>query len=297
MTPCATRCGQLLVVRLGRAREHSLRSAARCVVSALPRPRSAPYVCGFASPQPKPVVTQLEAPRPRPSPRRRAAVRADAVAQLHLPKAPSDVVLRPRLFELLDAGVADCALTLVSGPPGAGKTVLLTSWLRERAPDARLVWISLHDPATTSFWRQLAEAVRPPRSRNPILASTDVPGDDPSLAFAEHFRAAAASLDEKLVVVVDDLHLTSAPALAALDRVLRTAPPKLRFVCASRIDPALGLHRLRLNGDLAEIRARDLAFAEPESADFLAGMGLELEEHETAAVVARTEGWAAGLRL
>ena len=234
------------------------------------------------------------APKAR-SPRR--AEPESAGAELHLPKAPPSVVLRPRLFDLLDAGAADCALTLVSGPPGAGKTVLLTSWLRERPHDASLAWVSLREADRAPFWQQVLDAVRPSLGRDMLLYGLDAPGDDASPAFVERFVRAAAELDRPLVLVIDDLHLASSAAIGALDRVLRSPPAPLHIVAASRIDPALPLHVLRVTGDLAQIRAQELAFNEEETRALFSGMGIELLDHELATVVTRTEGWAAGLRL
>jgi LuxR family maltose regulon positive regulatory protein len=68
-------------------------------------------------------------------------------------------------------------------------------------------------------------------------------------------------------------------------------------VVAARQDPDLELHRFRLDGDLTEIRARDLAFTEEEAAALFATAGVELEAEHVSALVERTEGWAAALRF
>ena len=73
------------------------------------------------------------------------------------------------------------------------------------------------------------------------------------------------------------------------------APPELRFVLATRHDVRLGLHRLRLEGELAEIREPDLRFTVAEARELFAAAGVDLPE--VALLVERTEGWAAGLRL
>jgi LuxR family maltose regulon positive regulatory protein len=75
------------------------------------------------------------------------------------------------------------------------------------------------------------------------------------------------------------------------------APPGLRFVLAARHDVRLGLHRLRLEGGLAELRAGDLKFTLAEAGELFTAAGLELNEPTVATLHGRTEGWAAGLRL
>ena len=65
----------------------------------------------------------------------------------------------------------------------------------------------------------------------------------------------------------------------------------------TRRDLRLRLHRLRLAGELAEIRAADLRFTERETRELLAASGIALSEAGAALLHQRTEGWAAGLRL
>jgi LuxR family maltose regulon positive regulatory protein len=65
----------------------------------------------------------------------------------------------------------------------------------------------------------------------------------------------------------------------------------------TRHDLRLGLHQLRLAGDLAEIRAADLRFTERETRELLDAAGITLSEAGAALLHQRTEGWAAGLRL
>ena len=66
---------------------------------------------------------------------------------------------------------------------------------------------------------------------------------------------------------------------------------------ATRHDVRLGLHRLRLQGELTEIRADDLRFTLGEARALFQGAGVELPEPALALLHERTEGWAAGLRL
>ena len=79
--------------------------------------------------------------------------------------------------------------------------------------------------------------------------------------------------------------------------MLRNVGPGLRLVVSSRADPLLPLHRYRLAGELAEIRASDLAFTAAEAGLLLAQHGSTLSADSLERLTRRTEGWAAGLRL
>jgi LuxR family maltose regulon positive regulatory protein len=193
------------------------------------------------------------------------------------------VVPRKRLFTLLDDG-APRALTLVSAPAGAGKTVLVRSWLRDHAtPGGPVAWASI-DPRpwdTGDFWREIARALRAG-----------------GIAVGDALPEELGSLPDALTLVIDDIHnLTSVDAYAALAHLLVDAPPGRRLILLTRKDPSLGLHRLRLAGNLAEIRAHDLQFTQGEADALLRDAGVTLSDAAVAELRARTEGWAAGLRL
>jgi LuxR family transcriptional regulator, maltose regulon positive regulatory protein len=105
-------------------------------------------------------------------------------------------------------------------------------------------------------------------------------------------------LEEPVVLVIDDLHeLHSSEALAQLEGLLARLPPLLRVVLATRHDPQLGLHRLRLEGNLTEFRTADLCFRLEETRALLAASGIVVSDEAVALLHERTEGWAAGLRL
>jgi LuxR family maltose regulon positive regulatory protein len=211
-------------------------------------------------------------------------------------------VSRPRLFDLLDAG-AQQLLTLVSGPAGAGKTTLLASWCASRQPPGPVAWLSLDagDNDAERFWTYVVAA---------LCRSGAVPGDSqlraldpppgPDQAFLSHLVGGLAELPTPVVLVLDDLHdITDPTVLEGLAFLLRHGPPQLRLVLATRVDPLLPLQRLRVGGRLTEVRAADLAFTVAEVAELLAECELQqqLSEDDLAVLQARTEGWAAGVRL
>src|SRR5262249_3670454 len=104
-----------------------------------------------------------------------------------------------------------------------------------------------------------------------------------------------APLEDRVWLVVDDAHELGGDALRQLELLILRAPPGLRFVLATRHDVRLGLHRLRLEGELAEVREPDLRFTVAEASELFGAAGVDVPD--PAPLVERTEGWAAGLRL
>ena len=127
-----------------------------------------------------------------------------------------------------------------------------------------------------------------------LTAAPDLDG----WAVVERLLKDLAPLADRLWLVIDDVHeLRSADALAQLELLVMRAPPELRFVLATRHDLRLGLHRLRLEGELSEIRTADLQFTQAEARELLTAAGVALPEPALAMLHERAEGWAAGLRL
>lgn len=219
--------------------------------------------------------------------------------KLHMPRLRPGLVRRPRLLASLTEGMAR-ELVLVCTPAGFGKTTLLADWARaDRRPVA---WLSLdvgdNDPAR--FWRHAAAAL------DGVL-----PGVAERVAEllgglqSASSEAVVTTLVNQLVggpeavLVLDDYHLIQAPQVHQSVRFLLThLPPCLRLVLATREDPPLPLARLRVGGQLMELRAADLRFTPEEAAQLLClAVGPGLPEAAVAALRNRTEGWAAGLQL
>jgi LuxR family maltose regulon positive regulatory protein len=211
--------------------------------------------------------------------------------------ARTAVVSRPALWERLGAS---SRVTVLSAPPGSGKTVLLRSWVREGGLAERVAWVSVghdeHDPQR--FWLAVLDALRRTSAGSglvrPVTAAPDLDG----WAMAERLLKDLARLPDRLWLVIDDVHeLGSADAQRQLELLVMRAPDELRFILAARHDLRLGLHRLRLEGELTEIRADDLRFSTVEARELLTAAGVELTEPALGWLVERTEGWVAGLRL
>jgi LuxR family transcriptional regulator, maltose regulon positive regulatory protein len=219
-------------------------------------------------------------------------------AKLTAPQVPGWAVPRPRITELIAQGIRRCPLTVLTGPPGAGKTMGLALWAA--AEPSPVAWVGLDefDNRPEVFWSYLAAALR--RAGVAVPRVRPAPGWDQEAdhAFVLRLAAALADHDPPVLLVLDDLHLVTEPrVLRGLDFLLRNAGAGLRLAVSSRADPLLPLHRYRVAGQLAEIRAGDLAFSTAEAALLLAQHGCTLPPQALEHLTQRTEGWAAGLRL
>ena len=191
-------------------------------------------------------------------------------------------------------------MTVVSAPAGSGKTILLRSWIGEAALAERAAWVPVargeRDPQR--FWLSVLGALRQTAPGSGLVRELTAAPDLDGWAIVERLLKDLAALEDRLWLVVDDVHeLGSVEALRQLELLLMRAPPELRFVLATRHDVRLGLHRLRLQGELTEIRADDMRFTLGEARALFQGAGVELPEPALALLHERTEGWAAGLRL
>ncbi len=204
---------------------------------------------------------------------------------------------RPGLFERLGASAR---VTVLSAPPGSGKTVLLRSWIGEPGRAGRVAWVAVgrgeQDPQR--FWLPVLGALRGTSAGSGLVRELTAAPDLDGWAVVERLLKDLTPLADRLWLVIDDMHeLRSAEALAQLELLVMRAPPELRFVLATRHDLRLGLHRLRLEGELSEIRTADLKFTQAEARELLTAAGVALPEPALAMLHERTEGWAAGLRL
>jgi LuxR family maltose regulon positive regulatory protein len=242
--------------------------------------------------------------------------------KLYVPPARPEWVSRPRLLGRLDAGLSR-KLTLVSAPAGFGKTTLLSEWVYCRGgaipPSQKSeiisAWLSLdeEDNDPTRFLAYLIAALQTIPSLNATecgadaLAMLQSPQPPPTVAVLTSLLndiAALSSNDRALkgrsfALVLDDYHLVKSRQIHdTLAYMLDHLPPQMHLVIATREDPLLPLARLRVGGEMTEIRASDLRFTPDETTVFLnQAMQLGLPPDEVNALETRTEGWIAGLHL
>lgn len=222
-----------------------------------------------------------------------------APTRLRVPRRQPTFVSRDRLAE--DA-VGRCRFTLVCAPAGYGKSVLVADWAaRVAAGGEPVAWLSLQeqDDSPYEFWSALIEALLLAglRGRTAQLDGLSPPprGTEP--------RFVTKVVESLLIagvrwIVLDDVHLLhDDEVLRGLEVLLAALPPEVGLVMASRSEPSLPLHRLRLDGSLADVRGKDLAFTDGEALELFAASNLSMTPDAISHLVGVTEGWAAALRM
>jgi ATP/maltotriose-dependent transcriptional regulator MalT len=222
------------------------------------------------------------------------------LTKLHPPVVPAQVVARERLFERLRDGRGR-RLTLVACPAGFGKSTLLAAWREADAAERPAAWVTLDegDNDVVVLWSHVIEALA---RACPGLAGAELRAIVPAAPLLEVVlpRLVNDLVEQgEVMLVLDDFHrLSSGPARESVAWFVEHLPASVQLVLASRMDPALPLGALRARGELLELRAGELRFTEAEALEFLnARLGLDLDPGDVSLLVARTEGWPAGLYL
>jgi LuxR family maltose regulon positive regulatory protein len=202
------------------------------------------------------------------------------------------------LFGRLDQAAR---VAVVSGPAGSGKTALLRAWIDETGRGQNTAWVSMRGYLGDAhrFWIKVAGALGATAAGSELVQPLTSESELDPWAIVDRLVDDLAPLREQIWLILDDVQEfgPASEAMAQLESFLLCGPAELRFVLATRCEPRLGLHRLRLGGELTEIRAADLQFSLAEAGKLFAAAGVELSEPALALLHQRTEGWAAGLRL
>jgi LuxR family transcriptional regulator, maltose regulon positive regulatory protein len=216
------------------------------------------------------------------------------------PRLPPRHVQRPRLIAALEAA-APGQITLVSAPAGSGKTLLLADWASRRPELTGWMSLDSDDNDDHRFWSAVLTAlascpVVPQDSPVRRLVVPGRPSQNPT--FLAAVVDAVDLVPGRIQLVLDDIHeLTAAEPLRGLASLVRDRPPGLHLVLSGRSDPPLPLGRMRLDGQVCEVRAEALRFSVPEADALLVATDVALNPDQLRRLVEQTAGWAAGLRL
>lgn len=215
------------------------------------------------------------------------AVRASKLA---FPISPRRHLPRPRLTALLDDG----PVVLLSAPAGYGKTSVLAEWAAQHQRST--AWLTIDDTDdAAALSAGILAALRgcpqvpveiPPPTRTATPAG-----------FLSAVETVTAALAEPVTLVLDDVHEAPLSAFTLLEHLIRYRPGPLRLVLATRHDPPVPLARLRLSGELQELRAEQLALRPDEAEELCALTDVPIDVVTVHRLVELTGGWIGGLRL
>ena len=221
------------------------------------------------------------------------------------PRPHPSHVSRGALLARLDEG-SGYRLTLLSAPAGFGKTTLVSEWITarsERQESPSVAWVSLDagDNDPVRFWRYVITACKVfdadvgESALTLLHASRHIPIETVLTTFINDL----SQLAYRSVLVLEDYHVITSPQIhEAVTYFIDHLPATLHLVILTRSDPPLPLARLRVHDDLYELHAPDLRFSLEETRTFLRqALPFLLSPEAITRLEARTEGWAAGLRL
>lgn len=246
--------------------------------------------------------------------------------KLHRPQVAGAHVERTRLLQQMQRGLSQ-PLTLVCAGAGFGKTTLVSSWLSQNDELAALndeagtaetsalhrssfsphhfpsAWLTLdaQDSDLGRFAVYVVAALRTmfPDACSATLELVHTRAEPPLELLAATLINEIAQLPKHFVLVLDAFGALSGEAVPELlNRLLQHWPPTMHLVLISRFSPSLSLARLRANGEITEIRSRDLRFTAEETAAYLdLALATPLSQPAQTTLEQRAEGWVAGLQL
>lgn len=235
--------------------------------------------------------------------RRRPRAKPHAPAKTAAPRLPP-ICPRTRLFKWLDRAALRAPIIWIEGPPGAGKTTLVGSWIAARRH--RCLWYQIdagdRDPASVFYHLGLAVQRLAPRYRPMPTLTPEYLAGLPTFS-RNFFREIARRLKSPFLIVLDNMQELDGemPLHDALREGLEQLPLGAHAVLLSRFNPPQAFARCQLEQRMILLDWELLRLRPEESVDMVhflhRGSGTKVSAERMAALHHQSDGWLAGLLL
>lgn len=210
------------------------------------------------------------------------------------------VLPRERLLAMLDEA-SERSIAWVAGPPGSGKTTLVSNYLEVRKFDHLWYQVDQDDSDVATFFYYMGQAVRKRGEDQHKALPAMSPGYSGDVAaFARgYFRALYSRLHKPFAVVFDNCQ--EAPLQSKFYDIIAAGLPEIPkdgcVIIISRADPPATMARFRASQKMQLIGWNDLRLTSDELEGMARVRGERIPEESLEQLYEKTQGWAAGAVL